>query len=157
MLARELVNRYFVTVRPTDSVQQAVDAMTKKQVGVVSVCDESGVPLGVLTDRDIVTRACSKRLSLQEASAASIMTREPLTCHVDDEMHEVEAAMTKRSVARVLAVDDEGRMVGIISLAEIWHHESPLRAGSLSRRISERELRIAATGGHYNSGRATED
>jgi hypothetical protein len=44
---------------------------------------------------------------------------------------------------------------GIITLAEIWHSESPLKAGAISRRLTERELRVGATGGHYDAGRSS--
>lgn len=156
MLAHQIMNSFFVTVRPTDSVQQAVEAMTRERVGIVCVCDDSQVPVGVVTDRDIVTRGCSKKLSLEQATVRSIMTQQPLTCPLDADMAEVQAAMQKRTVARVLVVDDLGRLAGVISLAEIWHHETPLWAGSLSRHITERELRVAPTGGHFDTGRSRE-
>src|SRR5690606_27188808 len=102
---------------------------------------------------DVIIRACSKGLLLHETPASAIMSQSPLTCGVDDPMDQVQDAMKNRGVARVLVVDEAGKLTGVISLAEIWHYESPLMAGSLSRRVTEREFRVAPTGGHFDSGR----
>lgn len=152
MQAQEIMNRFFVTIRPTDSVQVAVDAMANDGVGIVSVCDARGAPVGVITDRDVVTRVCFKHYSCEDLAAGSVMTPHPLTCSPDSPMEEVESQMERRGVGRVLVTDSAGELVGVITLAEIWHSESPLVAGAVSRRLSERQLRVPPTGGHYDAG-----
>lgn len=153
MLAKEIMNRFFVALLPNEPIRAAVEAMAHEQVGLVCVCDGARSPLGVLTDRDIVTRGCFKRLDLDLEPISSIMTPNPVLCSPDDDMDEVELQMERRSVGRVL-VAEGGALVGVITLAEIWHSESPLKAGAISRRVTERELRVGATGGHYDAGRA---
>lgn len=154
MRARELMNRFFITLSPTDPVRDAVEAMVHERVGVVCVCDPLGRPVGVVTDRDVVTRGCYKRLPLDREPVGSVMTPNPLICGPEDDMDEVELQMERRGVGRVL-VADEGKLVGLITLAEIWHSESPMKAGAISRRVTERELRVGATGGHYDGGRSS--
>ncbi len=154
MRAKEIMNQFFVTVSPTDPIRAAVEAMARERVGVVCVCDCGMVPVGVVTDRDIVLRACYRRLDLDREPIGSIMTTDPLLCGPEDDMDEVGLQMERRGVGRVL-VADAGKLVGLISLAEIWHSESPLKAGAISRRVTERELRVGATGGHYDGGRAS--
>lgn len=146
------MNRFFVALRPTDAIRSAVEAMANERVGLVCVCEGELSPLGVLTDRDIVTRACFKRLDLDCEPISTIMTPNPVLCGPEDDMDEVELQMERRSVGRVL-VAENGVLVGVITLAEIWHSESPLKAGAISRRVTERELRVGATGGHYDAGR----
>ena len=153
MRAKDIMNRFFVALSPSDPIRSAVEAMTSEGVGLVCVCDEARSPLGVLTDRDIVTRGCFKRLDLDREPLQTIMTPHPLVCGPDDEMDEVEQQMERRGVARVL-VADGGVLEGVITLAEIWHSESPLKAGAISRRVTGRELRVEATGGHYDAGRS---
>lgn len=149
------MNRFFVALAPSDPIRMAVEAMTTERVGLVCVCDEERTPVGVLTDRDIVTRGCFKRLDLEREPIQSIMTPHPLICSPDDEMDDVEQQMERRGVGRVL-VADGGALQGVITLAEIWHSESPLKAGAISRRVTGRELRVEATGGHYDAGRAVD-
>jgi CBS domain-containing protein len=153
MFAREIMNKFLVIVRPTDTVQTAVEAMTNEQVGIVCVCDESAAPIGVITDRDIVTRVCFKNLPLDTTFVTAVMTPHPLTCGLNASMEEVERAMQQRSVARVLVTDPTGGPAGVISLAEIWHYESPISAGAVSRSVTEREFRMPTPGGHFDSGR----
>lgn len=152
MRAKEIMNRFFVALRPTDPVRAAVEAMAQERVGLVCVTDEAGAPLGVLTDRDIVTRGCYKRLDLDREPISMVMTPNPLLCSPDDDMDEVEQQMERRGVGRVLVAQSDV-LEGVITLAEIWHSESPLKAGAISRRVTERELRVGATGGHYDAGR----
>lgn len=153
MLARELMNTFVVEVKPTDSVQLVAELMQRESVGVVCVCDEDGRPLGVITDRDIALRVCAGRLNVDETPVQQVMTREPLLCRETDPMEEVEETMTKHRVGRMPVVDDEGVMKGMITLAEIWHRESPYAAAPISRSLTERELRAHTSGGHYLSSR----
>jgi signal-transduction protein with cAMP-binding, CBS, and nucleotidyltransferase domain len=141
-----MMNTFFVELRPSDSVLTAAKAMHDECIGIVCVCDEHDAPVGVLTDRDITVRVCARELSPETTLLESVMTAAPMTCNVDDSAAEVEGRMQQRGVGRALVVDDAGKLVGIVSLAEIWHHESPFKAESVSRRITQRELRMNPTG-----------
>lgn len=146
MRASEMMNTFFVALMPSDSVLTAASAMRDECIGIVCVCNSQGVPVGVLTDRDIAVRVCAAERSPRETPVETVMTPSPLTCHVDDTATEVEAEMQSKGLGRALVVDDAGRLVGVISLAEIWHHESPFKAESVSRTITQRELRMNPTG-----------
>lgn len=148
MRAREMMNTFFVELRPTDTVRQAAEAMRNDGVGIVCVCNERRAPLGVVTDRDVVLRVCAKGLAPESTQLKDIMSTNPVICRTETAVEEIKTAMTNRRVGRVLVADHEGELVGLISLAEIWHYESPLSAGPLSRRVTEREFRARPTGGH---------
>lgn len=141
-----MMNTYFVAVKPTDSVQVAARAMRDEQVGVVCVCDEEQQPLGVVTDRDITTRVCADDRAASRTKVAEIMSPEPVTCSLDATAAAIETIMQANELTRVLVVDEAGRLVGIVTLAEIWHYESPLTAGPVSRRVTERQLRMRIGG-----------
>jgi len=151
MRASEMMNTFFVELRPSDSVLMAVRAMQEECIGIVCVSDQHGAPLGVLTDRDVAVRVCAQERSPRETLLQAVMSGPPMTCHVDDSASEVEGRMQQRGVSRALVVDDDGRLVGVVSLAEIWHHESPFRAESVSRTITQRELRMNPTGARISS------
>lgn len=151
MLARELMSTFHVKVSPSASVREAALLMRQESVGIVCACDPSGRPLGVITDRDIAVRVCAPHLSAETTQVQQVMTRNPLTCTEDAPAEEVEATMKQNRVGRMLVVDGQGVMTGIITLAEIWHHESPLTAAPISRTLTERELRAQPSGGHYTA------
>ena len=170
MLARELMNTFVVEVKPTDSVQLVAELMQRESVGVVCVCDEDSLVDVEAADK-VAHDAPQRRLvgvglsgrqvapgltvdhQLAETPVQQVMTREPLLCRETDPMEEVEETMTKHRVGRMPVVDDEGVMKGMITLAEIWHRESPYAAAPISRSLTERELRAHTSGGHYLSSR----
>lgn len=142
MRAREMMNVFFVAIDGGVSVQRAAQAMRDEAVGIVCVCGEDKVPQGVLTDRDITTRVAAAGVAPDSVEVRKVMTADPVTCREDDEVSKIEELMRQRRIGRVLVVDDEGKMVGVVSLAEVWHYESPLSAGLVSRQVTERELRV---------------
>lgn len=159
MKAREMMNSYFVAVTPTDSVLTAARAMREERVGVVCVCDEAHRPLGVVTDRDLATRVCASERNVRDTEVREIMSPKPVTCGLDASATEVESVMKQTGISRVLVVDDKDRLVGVVTLAEIWHYESPLTAGQVSRRVTERELRLrtgSASASTFRTGKANE-
>jgi signal-transduction protein with cAMP-binding, CBS, and nucleotidyltransferase domain len=150
MNAKEMMNACFVELGPTDSVHAAARAMRDEMVGLVCISDEAHRPIGVVTDRDLVTRVCAAERPIHSTELGEIMSHHPLTCGLDASASEIENIMADGGVARVLVTADDGRLVGVVTLAEIWHYESPLTAGNVSRRVTQRHLRVqtGSTGRH---------
>ncbi len=147
MHAQEVMNRFFVVLNPGDTLQRAARAMADEGVGMVCVCDEARRPVGVVTDRDIVTRACAKGLHVDVTSVEQVMTSPPLFCQLGAPMGEVEDTMKREGVSRMLVVSEADALVGVITLGDIWHYENAFAAGAVSRRMGEREFRMSVTGG----------
>lgn len=145
MKAREMMNAHFVELRPSDSVHLAASAMRDEQVGIVCICDDEHRPLGVLTDRDLATRVCAHALPVRETEVRDVMSADPVTCGLGASAAQIETIMQNSELTRVLVVDERERLVGLVTLAEIWHYESPLTAGPVSRRVTERQLRVRST------------
>lgn len=141
-----MMNRFFVEVRPTDTVRAVAEAMKDESVGIVCVTDEGHKPVGVLTDRDLAIRVCAAGLSSGDTLVQEVMSAAPVTAPLEASASEVETRMKETGLGRMLVVDEEGRLNGVVTLAEIWHYESPLTAGQVSRSITGRELRAHATG-----------
>jgi CBS-domain-containing membrane protein len=139
-------------VNPTTSIQLIAELMQQESVGVVCVCDENNRPLGVLTDRDIVVRVCANKRRTETTLAQEVMTPQPLSCRIEDDLGDIEMKMQQHRTGRMLVVDEEARLVGIVSLSEIWHYQSPLEAAPVSRTVMDREFRAQPSGGHYPAG-----
>lgn len=152
MKTREVMNATAAQVAPTASVRLAADLMRREQVGIICVCDEQCRPVGVLTDRDIVVRVCAAGRSSDTTQVQEIMSTDPLVCRADDELSQAEEEMKRQRVGRALVLDAEGRLVGLITLAQLWHYASPQEAAPVSRTVTERDFRPQPTGGHYPAG-----
>jgi CBS domain-containing protein len=142
MRAKEMMNASVLVVQPSDSVAFAARAMRDERAGFVCVCDREQRPLGIVTDRDLATRVCAVDRSAGATQVRQVMSPNPVTCRLDSSVGDIGALMEETGVSRVLVVDERGALAGAVTLAELWHYESPLTAGAVSRRLTERQLRV---------------
>ena len=99
--------------------------MEAHDCGCLPVVDNgSGRILGVITDRDIATRAVGHG-KLPQSHVGDIMSAEPSCCHPVDDVETVQRIMVERQVRRVPVVDDDGICVGIIAQADLALHDLP--------------------------------
>ena len=75
--------------------------------------------IGVVTDRDITTRAVAKRLDPNPTRVGDIMSPELVCCYEDDDIHDCIKLMEGSQVRRVPVLDREDRLVGVISLGDL--------------------------------------
>jgi CBS domain-containing protein len=153
MRAQEAMNQFVPQVGVQQNLKEVARLMRDEGSGCVCVCDERGSPLGVITDRDIVVRACVGDESLSLLSAGSVMSGNPVVCGLDADLQEVQQLMHVHNIFRVIVVDERGVFCGAVSLAEIWHHQHALAASAISRKLAGRHLRLARPGGHFIVGR----
>ncbi len=121
MKARELMTPDPFTVTATDSVFRAAELMRNVGVGSLPVVlgPEDCTLVGIITDRDIVTRCVSQR-HYALCEVGTHMTSPKLeTAHPDDSAEDVVRKMEHGRVRRVPVVDDEGLLVGIITEADL--------------------------------------
>jgi CBS domain-containing protein len=122
------------------SVLEAATMMRDFGVGFLPVCDrKTKLVTGVVTDRDVVVRLCATNGKPSEVKVADVSTPEPVVCSVADDIKRVEDLMTENDIARVLAVDENGKLVGVISLTNILMEEPSWRALRTARKVLERE------------------
>jgi CBS domain-containing protein len=90
------------------------------QCGAVPVVD-GGKPIGIVTDRD-VAMAVSTYPDLNSRSVSEIMTKEIVTVAPDASLADVAAKFTEHALHRLLVVDAEGQLQGIIAWADLAPH-----------------------------------
>jgi CBS domain-containing protein len=97
------------------------------ECGAVPVVD-GGKPIGIVTDRD-VAMAVSTYPDLDRRSVSEIMTMDVITVAPDASLPEVAAKFAEHAVHRLLVVDDEGQLQGIIAWADLAPHVSEKSIG----------------------------
>jgi CBS domain-containing protein len=144
MQAAELCNRQVVTASRDMSIPDAARLMRDQHVGSLVVTDTSegkAMPVGILTDRDIVIEIISKDISLNEVTVGDIMTYALLKVTEDENIFDVAQRMRARGVRRVPVISETGALVGILALddmLELLSEELSLLA-RLTSRESEQE------------------
>lgn len=102
-----------------ESLDHVARLMWEADCGCVPVLDQNGRVLAMITDRDICMAAYTQAQLLGQIPVARVMSHELHSCGPDEELDKVEKTMRSRQVRRLPVVDDEGRLQGIVSLADI--------------------------------------
>jgi CBS domain-containing protein len=139
MRCEEAMRRDVVVVGPKTTVLEAAERMRERNLGFLPVCSNDGALVGVVTDRDIVVRACAAGLDLATTSVTSIMTKGPLTCRPRGSLTVAERTMRTARKQRLPVVDRNGRLVGVLSLSDVVQYETPRRAGRILFDVTQRK------------------
>jgi len=105
------------------SVVEAAKHMRRDHVGdivVVESIEGRRVPIGIVTDRDIVIAAlATDAANIQELEVGDIMTVDPITVSEDDDVKDALRRMQRGGVRRVPVVDANGSLAGILSMDDV--------------------------------------
>lgn len=102
---------------PDATVLQAVEAMCATRVGAMLVC-EGNVPVGMFTERDLMTRVILARRDPTVTKVAEVMSRDLVVIEPATRAEEAMAIMTERR-CRHLPVLDEGKLAGVLSIGDL--------------------------------------
>lgn len=125
MTVSVICNHNVATIPASDGVTDAAVRMREEHVGTLLVVERSGsahVPVGIVTDRDIVVGVVAKRVAADSLTVGDIMTRNPLTVREDDAIAFALREMRRRGVRRAPVVGKRGELVGIVSLDDVIQH-----------------------------------
>jgi CBS domain-containing protein len=139
MRCEEVMRRDVVVVTPETPVRHAAQRMQEADVGFLPVCGADGALVGVLTDRDIVVRACAAGLDLGTTPVADVMTKGPVTCRAGGSLAVAERTMRAKRKARLPVVDRRGRLVGVLSLSDVAQYEEPRCTGRILFDVTQRK------------------
>ena len=114
----EVMTRGVRTLASTDTVVQAAQAMDELNVGVIPVCD-GGKLVGMVTDRDIVLRGVAQEGDLKTMKLADVMSGSVQCAREGDDIDSALDAMADKQIRRLPVVDDQQKLVGIVSIGDI--------------------------------------
>ncbi len=146
MLVGEYCNRDVVIVDKECAVLEAAQLMRTQHVrDVIAVEQRDGkrIPIGIVTDRDIVLEVIAKDVDLNAVAIGDVMSFELTTANEGDEVLETVKVMRARGVRRVPVVDKQGALVGILAVDDLIELLQELIAdiGGLIAREQKREQR----------------
>jgi CBS domain-containing protein len=119
MKCSDIMSKNFELLLDGDSVDRAAAIMADAQVGFLPVCDIGRQVLGVVTDRDLVTRAMANRLDPRRTPVREIMSSPPLTCFVDADLHVAEDLLREEGKMHLVLIHQDGRLAGTLGIADI--------------------------------------
>jgi hypothetical protein len=105
-----------VTARPDDPLSSYIKLFVEKRYRGIPVVNEDRRPVGLLMASKVMEALASCRL---EAKVQDVMTRNPPIIHEDEDIHEAIRLMISSGIGRLLVVDSEERLVGIVTRTDI--------------------------------------
>jgi CBS domain-containing protein len=132
---REAMTASVSSVSPSQSLADAAEVMKRKDVGSVPVVDE-GRLVGIVTDRDIVTRAVAEQRNPQAVRVEEIASHELVTVEPAQDLDEALALMARHKVRR-LPVLEEGRLVDMLAQADVALEAKERKVGEMVEQISQ--------------------
>jgi signal-transduction protein with cAMP-binding, CBS, and nucleotidyltransferase domain len=122
MQVSELCGDFVAVVLRSSPVQEAAQLMRQYHIGavvVVDVSDSVQIPVGIVTDRDIVVGVVAMNVDPQKLSVGDIMTEDLSVVAAECDVFEAIAEMRRQGVRRMPVVNSDGVLRGIISLDDL--------------------------------------
>lgn len=141
----ELCSRTVVFAYRGTSLAEAAQLMREKHVGsLVVVVDRASerVPVGILTDRDIVVAVVAKALDPRTLTAGEVMSGELLTVREQDGLSDALRLMREKGVRRLPVVTHSGALAGIITIDDLLEFAAE-ELGDFARIIKRESVREA--------------
>jgi CBS domain-containing protein len=135
MKVSEIMTTNVECVTPETSVSELAEKMKSLDVGFLGVCDADRIA-GTVTDRDIVIRGIAGGKDLNSIKARDIMSKEVHWCFENDDVKDVAEKMRDKEVRRMLLLNQNKRLVGVVSIGDIAKVEEQ-ESGKTLKDISE--------------------
>jgi len=118
MLVKDVMSSPVVTMNENEASNKAAVVMDKSDLGSIIVTNKAGNSIGIITERDLVSRVLAKNLKPDTVKAKEIMTTPLVTIEPDATITEAARRMNRLDIRR-LGVIYKGNLVGIISSKDI--------------------------------------
>ena len=122
MKCTDIMNKNLEWLTEKDTIFKAATVMADAGIGFLPICDAHMHVVGVVTDRDLTTRALAKRLAPETTSAAMVMSSQVVTCLEGADVREAEDLMAEERKSRLVITDAGGKLTGVLSLADLVEH-----------------------------------
>ena len=122
---RERMTKKVVTIQPGTTVVDAAKTMIREEKGPLPIV-EGDRPIAIVTDRDLVAHVIAEGKDPSSTKVDDVASKDLVTIEPDKDVDEARQLMSQRELDRIL-VTQGGRLVGIISEADIRSDEGPLR------------------------------
>lgn len=108
-----------LTISANETVGDAVKTLSELRIGALVVSPDGATIDGIVSERDIVRRLGQDGPDVLRQPVSTVMTEKVETCSVDDTALGVLGRMTQGRFRHLPVVDDDGRMIGLLSIGDV--------------------------------------
>jgi len=120
---QSISQRHVVSVAPTATVYSAACVMTRANCGSVLIIDAANNLLGIVTERDLMTRVLAKSLDPATTTVAEIMTRNPDCVVPETKVADAVLIMIERGYRHLPIVTEGKKILGVFSVRDAMPRE----------------------------------
>ncbi|MEM0087099.1 MAG: CBS domain-containing protein [Candidatus Micrarchaeaceae archaeon] len=126
LLVKDIMSFPVITATAKESVKSIALKMKSKKISSVVIVDESNVPIGIVTQGDIVNKLIARTKNLLFAKAKNVMSSPVITIKGDVTLENAANTMAKNRIKKLCVTDNEGKLIGIITEEDIVKNASSL-------------------------------
>jgi CBS domain-containing protein len=135
MKVKDVMHRGVEWVEPETPIAEIARKMLDEDIGSVPVGENDRL-VGMVTDRDIVTRGLARVKNCLDLVAKDVMSKPIVYARADEDLDDALHIMVKNQIRRLPVIDENKRMTGILSLGDISEKAGRDLAGEVMRSVS---------------------
>lgn len=120
---QSMSNRHVISLGPGSSVHEAACVMTQANCGSVLIIDTATTLLGILTERDLMTRVLAKALDPSTTLVDAVMTPNPHCVPPEMKVADAVLIMIERGFRHLPIVNESGKILGVFSVRDAMPRE----------------------------------
>lgn len=136
MKLKDIMTTDVLVVTPETPIRDVARKMEQNDIGAVPVCDGQKI-MGMVTDRDICIKVVGHGVNPEECRVNEVMTSPPVWCYEDCEVDEAARLMETRQIRRLIVVDRDKKLVGVVALGDVATRANQTVAAEALEKISE--------------------
>ena len=137
MRVRDIMSKDVAFCSPDTTLNEVAQMMVRNDCGEIPVVNISHAPIGVVTDRDIVCRVVAKGDNPTVTQAGDAMTSPAVTITPDSNLEKCCDVLEKNQIRRVLVVDEDGALCGVVAQADIALHAPQAKTATVVKKVSQ--------------------
>lgn len=135
MKVKDIMHKGVEWVSPDTPVTAVAKKMQKHDVGAIPVGENDRL-VGMITDRDITLRAVAEGKDISKLTARDVMSKSVIWCRDSENVGTAALTMESKQVRRMPVIDDNKRMVGMLSLGDLSQAASQRVTAEVAKAVS---------------------
>ena len=122
----DILRKKLESVEDTTSIQEVAKKMKDRDVSSLVVVDPNGKPVGIVTERDIITKVCINDIPTNTVISKEIMSTPLITIKGRSSTSTAAEIMIKNDVRHLLVIDDRNKPIGIITPLDLTRNQGSI-------------------------------